>query len=99
MSSNTKRPTLIRVPGSDMPSESQRKRSGQRYPRTDAHAMVGARYAFLASCCLSIGWKRATHRFVSKLAWAEIFRSEGSLVVFDCRGDMAGLGTRSVFTD
>lgn len=61
------------------------KQPKQSAARSLAVAQVSAKYQFLASWSNACGWKRATFRFTVSLAWAEIYRTNMSRVVFDAR--------------
>jgi len=99
MSSSTKQPTLIRVPGSGTPSDTPQRSSGLSFPRTDAVAAVGTRYAFLATWSAVLKWKRATKRFTDSLAAVECYRSSSSFVRFDASGRMSGVRGRWLHDD
>ena len=65
--------------------------------RSAAHAKVAAKYSYLASWSSCAGYKRARDRFIVKLAWAEIFRTSSSVVIWDSREEQTGLGSDDVF--
>jgi len=44
---------------------------------------VTAKYSYLASWSGACGWRRARWRFVVSLTFAQLYRTDGSEVVFD----------------
>jgi hypothetical protein len=51
--------------------------------RTKAIAEVTAKYSYLASWSGACGWRRARWRFLISLTWAQLYRREGSELVYD----------------
>ena len=48
------------------------------------------RYTFLASWSNAARWKVAAGLFCTKLCWAQIFRTPGSVVIWDSRDGLTG---------
>ena len=52
---------------------------------SEAIAAVTAKYSYLASWSGACGWRRARWRFLVSLTWAQLYRCQGSQVVFEAR--------------
>ncbi|MBT8493233.1 MAG: hypothetical protein KJO07_09270 [Deltaproteobacteria bacterium] len=50
---------------------------------SEAIAAVTAKYSYLASWSTACGWRRARWRFLVSLTWAQLYRSEGSRLVYE----------------
>jgi len=51
--------------------------------RSHAITEVTAKYSYLASWSGACGWRRAQWRFLVSLTWAQLYRKEGSQVVYE----------------
>ena len=50
---------------------------------SEAIAAVTAKYSYLASWSGACGWRRARWRFLVSLTWAQLYRTQGSQVVYE----------------
>lgn len=50
---------------------------------TSAIQQVTAKYSYLASWSGACGWRRARWRFLVSLTWAQLYRADNSVVVYD----------------